>query len=338
TIVVIILLAVAIGGYIGYGYYNKIYGKNIKIEQETILYIPTGTDYNGLLFILTEQGIIENIEDFKWVAQQKDFNKVRPGKYKLSSDIASNNDLVNFLRSAPQEPVMVTINNIRKLEQVPGKIAPYFEMDSIAFAQVILNEDVHSKYGFTSERFLTMFITNTYQFYWNTTPEEFLVRMADEYKKFWNDDRKAKAAKLNLSQSDVSVLASIVQEEQNKFADERPMIAGVYVNRIKRGMALEADPTLKFAWNDFSIKRVLNKHKEILSPYNTYKVNGLPPGPICLPEISSIDAVLNYENHDYIFMCAKDDLSGYHSFAKTNAQHEQNARRYQQKLNELGIK
>lgn len=335
---IIIILSVAIGAYFGYKYYTKIYGKNIDIQKETILFIPTGTNYEQLLIILEESGMVNNIDDFIWVAEKKGFNKVRPGKYMLNPDISSNNDLVNFFRSAAQEPVMVTINNVRTIYQLAGKIAPYFEVDSAAFAETLQDGNLHAEYGFTAERFLTMFITNTYEFYWNTSPESFVKRMASEYKDFWNEDRKTKAAELNLSQSDVSILASIVQEEQNRFPDERPTIAGVYINRIKRGMRLEADPTLKFAWNDFSLNRVWAKHKEIDSPYNTYKVMGLPPGPICLPDISSIDAVLNYERHEYIFMCAKDDLSGYHSFARTNAQHEQNARRYQQKLNELGIK
>jgi UPF0755 protein len=334
----LIIISAGIGGFFAYKYYNKIYGSNVVINDETILLIPTGTSYQELLNMLEQKGFVKDIEDFKWVAEQKEFNKVRPGRYRLSSEVSSYNDLVNFLRSAEQEPVMVTINSVRTINQLAGKVAPFFESDSADFCRAFNDEGIHNKYGFKSERFLTMFITNTYEFYWNTSAEDFVERMAVEYKKFWNDNRKAKASSLNLSQSDVSVLASIVQEEQNRFPDERPAIAGVYINRLKKGMKLEADPTLKFAWGDFALKRVLNRHKEINSPYNTYKYANLPPGPICLPETSSIEAVLNYEKHEYIFMCAKDDLSGYHSFAKTNAQHEQNARRYHKKLNELGIK
>jgi len=182
-----------------------------------------------------------------------------------------------------------------------------------------------------------MFIPNTYEFYWNTSAEEFFKRMAKEYKAFWTSERIAKAKKIGLSQSEVSALASIVQAEQLFHADERSRVAGLYINRLNKGMLLQSDPTLIYALGDFTIKRVLNKHKIIKSPYNTYLNTGLPPGPINLPERSSIDAVLNYEKHDYIFMCAKEDFSGYHNFAKTNRQHEIYAAKYHRELNKRRI-
>jgi UPF0755 protein len=184
---------------------------------------------------------------------------------------------------------------------------------------------------------LSIFIPNTYQFYWNTSAEQFMERMAKEYKAFWTDERKAKAKKIGLSQTEVAVLASIVQAEQSRHHDEKPVIAGLYINRLKKGMRLESDPTLVYAHGDFSIKRVLNVHKEIDSPYNTYRNSGLPPGPINLPEISSLDAVLNYKSHEYIFMCAKEDFSGYHNFSKTYQQHCIYANKYREALNKRKI-
>ena len=186
-------------------------------------------------------------------------------------------------------------------------------------------------YGFTPENFKAMFIPNTYEFYWTTSAEEFVERMNNEYNKFWNDERKTKAGQIGLSPVEVSILASIVQAEVSKN-EELKTVAGLYINRLKKGIMLQADPTVKYAVGDFAIKRVLNKHLEIDSPYNTYKYAGLPPGPINFPEIQAIDAVLNYEKHNYLFMCAREDFSGYHNFAVNNAQHARNAAKYREAL------
>jgi len=195
------------------------------------------------------------------------------------------------------------------------------------------NKDFITELGFKKETVLCLFLPNTYEFYWSTDAKQFILRMNDEYKKFWNETRTKKAKEVNLTPIEVSILASIVQAEQGRFNDEKPTIAGLYINRLTQGIALQSDPTLVYAAGDFSIKRVLNVHKEINSPYNTYMYAGLTPGPINLPEISSIDAVLNYEKHDYLFMCAKDDFSGYHYFAKTASQHNVYAQRYHAALN-----
>ena len=196
--------------------------------------------------------------------------------------------------------------------------------------------DLIDKYGFVRETFPAMFIPNTYEFYWNTSAERFIQRMNGEYKIFWSDDRIAKAENLKLKPVEVSVLASIIELE-SMHNDENQTIAGVFINRLKKGMPLQSDPTIIFAWQDFSIRRVLNKHREIKSPYNTYRNRGLPPGPICIPSISSIDAVLNYEKHNYLYFCAKDDFSGYHNFAGTLSEHNRNARLYQHALNKRRI-
>ncbi|HWL00047.1 MAG TPA: endolytic transglycosylase MltG, partial [Parapedobacter sp.] len=192
-------------------------------------------------------------------------------------------------------------------------------------------------YGFDSANFLSMFVPNTYELYWNTTTEQFADRMHNEYEKFWNDERRQKAETINLNPQEVAVLASIVKGEA-LHTDEMPAIAGLYLNRLRKGMLLQADPTVIFANNDFTIRRVLYRHLRTDSPYNTYLYRGLPPGPIMMPSIAAIDAVLNYQQHDYIYMCAKDDFSGYHNFAVTQAEHNINARKFQQALNERNIK
>ncbi|MFW5793180.1 MAG: endolytic transglycosylase MltG, partial [Bacteroidota bacterium] len=213
-----------------------------------------------------------------------------------------------------------------------GFIAKRIEADSLSIINILNNDEVMKKYDLNSENASLMFIPNTYEVYWNTSAEELLNRMHSEYKKFWNEERLQKASNMNMTPQQVGVLASIVQQETN-YLDEMDRIAGVYINRINMGMPLQADPTIVFAHGDFTINRVLKTHLEINSPYNTYINKGLPPGPISLPSPQAIDRVLNYEKHDYLYFCAKEDFSGYHAFAKTLQQHLINARRYQQELN-----
>ena len=234
-------------------------------------------------------------------------------------------------------PVKVTFNNVRTKADLASKISKNLECDSLEVISLINNPEFVAKYGFNETTILTLFLPNTYQFNWATTAEEAVQRMAKEYKKFWTAERKEKARKLNLSQSEIAILASIVQAEQTVHADERPKVAGLYINRLRIGMALQSDPTLVYGLGDFSIRRVLNKHKDIDSPYNTYRHKGLPPGPINLPNIKSLDAVLNYESHNYLYMCAKEDFTGYHNFAKNYNQHLIYARKYQKELNRRKI-
>ena len=210
-------------------------------------------------------------------------------------------------------------------------------MDSISILSYITNQDFLNKLSLDSYNVSCLFIPNTYEFYWNTSAEDFAERMALEYEKFWNQERTKKAKEIGLTYIEVSILASIVEKEQNIKIDERSDIAGLYLNRINKNMKLESDPTLIFAIGDFSINRVLNKDKKVDSPFNTYKYKGLPPGPICIPSINAIDAVLNASDHDYIFMCAKEDFSGYHNFATNYRDHLKNARRYQKELNKRRI-
>ena len=332
---VVLLLA---GGAGAYYVYQMVYGSNVKGEDQ-YLYIPTGSTFEDVLARIREKDFLADINSFEKVARKKNYpNKIHPGKYKIKKGM-SNDALVDLLRSGAQEPVEVTFNNIRWPEQLVSRVGGRLEADSVKLLDYLEDNDfLEKKYGLDPEKVMTMFIPNTYQFNWNTSAEEFLDRMAAEYKKFWSDKRKKKAEKLALSQSEVAILASIVQEEQQQFADERPVIAGLYINRLKKDHPLESDPTLMYAHKDFSIRRVLNKHKEIESPYNTYLNKGLPPGPLNIPDISSIDAVLDYSPSDYFFMCAKDDFSGRHNFAVTYDDHRKNARKYQAALDKKGIK
>ncbi|MCC7303349.1 MAG: endolytic transglycosylase MltG [Bacteroidia bacterium] len=333
----LLLLLAGAGG--GYYVYRMVYSANTNVKNDPYFFIATGATYEEVLTNLKLSGYINDITSFDRVAKRKQYDrKVRPGRYKIRSGM-NNNELVNMLRAGLQEPVMVTFNNIRWKEQLAGRVSRNLEADSASILALLSNEDyLQTQFGFNSSTILTMFLPDSYQFNWNTSAEEFMKRMASEYKKFWNDARKKKATDIGLSQSQVSILASIVQEEQQVFADERPVIAGLYLNRLRQKHPLESDPTLMYAHGDFSIRRVLNKHKEIDSPYNTYKNTGLPPGPLNIPDISSIDAVLNYETSDYFFMCAKDDFSGRHNFATSYDEHLKNAKKYQAALDKRGIK
>ena len=334
----LIFLALFIGSvYLFANYSGKIFSKNTLVnEKDPYIYVFTGTNLNQLTDELVDQKILIDKKSFLWVADQKSFNTPKPGKYKLE-DGMNNNELVNLLRSGEQEPVKLTFNTIRTAEDLAGKVGKQLEADSTELLKILRSSELAKKYGFNAATFMTLFIPNTYEVYWNTSAEGFVKRMAREYKVFWTDSRKEKAKALNLSQSEVSILASIVQAEQSEHRDERPKVAGLYINRIKKKMKLQSDPTLVYAVGDFSIKRVLNKHIQMDSPYNTYKYVGLPPGPINLPERSSVDAVLNYEKHDYIYMCAKADFSGYHNFARSFYQHNAYAKAYRNELNRRKI-
>ncbi len=334
----ILFLLLIIGGYVGYSYYQKIYSPNVKLgNNKTFLYIPTGSDFNDLVSILNREQLIVDMASFEWLAEYKNYkDHVKPGRYKIKNNM-SNNELVNLLRSGEQEPVNLVIRGYRLKEELAGKIGANLEADSSSIMELLNSRAFAESYGFTPNNVLVMIIPNTYEFLWNTSPDEFFKRMAKEYKTFWTDERKDKAHEAGLTQTDVSILASIVQQESWK-TDEMPVIAGVYINRLHKGMLLQADPTVVYAVGDFSLRRVLKKHLQFDSPYNTYLYEGLPPGPICIPWPKSIDAVLNYSKHQYIYFCAKEDFSGYHNFAKTGAEHERNAAKYRQALNKRKIK
>lgn len=338
---VLILAILFIGASLAaYYIYGKVYKNNINasIGKAFILYIPTGADFNTVIDSLEKNNILIDMVSFKWTAKKKKYDvRVKPGRYEIKAGL-NNNSLINMLRIGNQKPVSLTFNSIRTKYELAGKIASQLEMDSLALISLLNKREFLSPYGFNPETVISMFIPNTYQIYWNIKPEDFFIKMNKEYEKFWDDDRKSKLKKLKMNQLQVSILASIVQAEQSVRRDEQPTVAGVYINRMKIGMHLESCPTLVFAMGDFTRQRILNRDKEIESPYNTYKYPGLPPGPINLPEISALDAVLNYVEHDKLFMCAKDDFSGYHYFSSNFSDHNRYAQRYQAALNKKGIK
>ncbi len=318
--------------------YQKIFAPNdFDNKKDQIIYIPTGSTIDDVVLYLKEEGLVDDTEAFRWVAQKMNYSSnVKTGKYQLKNRM-SNKEIVTLLRSGKQIPIRLTFSNLRTSYDLAGAVGGKIEADSASIAYLFKDEAYLKKYGLTEENSLCLMIPNTYEFKWNTSAEEFFERMSVEYKKFWTTQRKAKAKNIGLTQTQVCVLASIVDKETRKN-DEKPLVAGVYMNRYLKGWKLEADPTLVYASGDFTIRRVLNEHKEIDSPYNTYLYTGLPPGPICMPAISSVDAVLNYTKHDFMFFCAREDFSGYHSFAKNYTQHLFNARRFQRELDRRNIK
>lgn len=331
----LLFVTAGIGGYL---FYQAVFKVNVWIpdNDEVSIYIPTNADFDDVKQLLYEKGLIIHRNNFEWWASKKDYpNLIKPGRY-IVVDQMNNFDLINLLRSGNQKPVKVTFNNIKDVFQLAGKISKQIEADSASLVGVMTDSVSLSNRDILPVYNSIIYLPDTYELYWNTTAEGFVDKMYSEFKKFWNEDRVTKADTLDLSIGEVVTLASIVEKETNKN-DEKPLIAGVYINRLDKGWRLQADPTLIYALGDYSIKRVLNVHKDLDSPYNTYKYGGLPPGPICIPSKQSIDAVLNNINEGYLYFCAKDDLSGYHEFAKTNAQHNRNARKYQKALDKLRI-
>lgn len=260
----------------------------------------------------------------------------KPGHYVVEPGM-SVTEVARMLQLGMQTPVRVTINNVRIPSQLAGKLARQIDADSATILRALTSEKLAAELGFDSVTLFSMFIPDTYEFYWTVTPEEFVRRMKREYDRFWTPERDARRSRSGLSRLEVMTLASIVYEETRK-TDEMPRIAGVYINRLRRGIPLQADPTVKYAMQDFGLRRILHRHLKTPSPYNTYVNKGLPPSPICMPGKNAIDAVLNFEHHDYIFFCARPTFDGYHNFARTLREHNANARAYSAELNRRRIK
>ncbi|MCK5816134.1 MAG: endolytic transglycosylase MltG [Flavobacteriaceae bacterium] len=326
-----------IGCVVAINLYSKIFSSNVK--SDTTIHITSDSDFATVLELLTP--VLENTNSFEWVATKKNYpNTIKSGKYVLTSGM-NNNELVNLLRSGNQMVIQLSFNNQDSLEKLAGRIAQQIEPDSITLLTVMKESSFLSKNKFTYRTALGMYIPNSYQFYWNTSAEKFRRKMLDAYKKFWTNDKIAKAKKQKLSIEQVITLASIVQKE-TQTVSERPKVAGLYLNRYHHKWPLQADPTVIFAikekyGQDKVVKRVLLKDLEIDSKYNTYKIQGIPPGPISMPDISSINAVLNPASHDYYYMCADIENFGQHIFARTLAQHNRNAAKYQKWLNKQGV-
>jgi len=335
-IIALVLIIVVALGLTGFFYYLRYFGPNVTDKQE-YLYIHTGAAYDDVFKTIKDKQIVKDTTSFNWSADNMNYkNRVKPGRYRLKSGM-SNRALINMLASDTQEPVTVSFHNLRLKEEFAGFVSKKIEPDSVSILRLLDSADFVQKYGFTTDNVYSVFIPNTYQLYWNTSPEKFFKRMYANYEKFWTPERKQRAAEINLSPVQVSVLASIVDAEA-LHDDEMPTIAGLYLNRLKIGMKLESDPSLIFAEKNFKIRRVLNSDKIYNSPYNTYLHAGLPPGPIMMPSVNALNAVLDYKKSDYIYMCAKEDFSGNHNFATTLAQHNINAAKWRQALNERNIK
>lgn len=330
-VVFLLIFSVLLTSFTFYAY-QVVYTPNVLVgKQKRVLIIKPGATHKSLMNQLHDGDYVQDIQSFALLARLMGYDKqIKPGRYILEPEM-TNIQAIRMLRAGIQEPVDITFNNVRLIDQLAEKITNNLLIDEEAFNAALANYIAQNEEGFNEQNVIGMFIPNTYEVYYNISAKDLIDRMEREYKRFWNESRLAKADSLGLTPKEVSTLASIVQAESIK-RDESATIAGLYINRLQRGIALQADPTLVFASGDFSLKRVLNEHKEIDSPYNTYLNTGLPPGPINMPTIHSIDAVLNYEDHNYIYMCAKEDFSGYHNFATNYRDHLNNANRYQRAL------
>ena len=313
-------------------FYQILFTPNFLVQKEDRLFvIPSGATFKTVQTDLMDQGFVNDLVSFSFVARISGFDrKIKKGRYLFRKNM-TNLQAVKVLNSARNEEVKVTFSHVRLLSELGEKITANTGVSTTEFYDALDEFVKTNDEGFTKDNILCMFIPNTYMVYFNIIPEDLIVRLNKEYHIFWNNERLEKAKSIGLAPIEVSIMASIVQAEISK-TEEGPIVAGLYMNRLKKDIPLQADPTLVFAVGDFTLKRVLNEHKEIDSPYNTYKYAGLPPGPINMPYISSIDAVLNYQKHNYYYMCAREDFSGYHNFSSTLNEHLRNAARYQRAL------
>lgn len=330
-ILILLLLAITF-----FNYYMKYYGPNVTDNQD-YLYIKTGSGFADVMKTIEQKGIVRDTTSFMQVAYSEKYeNRVKPGKYRLHKGMG-NKKLIRILALGEQEQVKLAFQNVRLKETFAGMVGKKLEADSASIIHLLDSASYLKPFGFTPDDVYVMFLPNSYKMYWNGSAEKFFGRMNDEYQKFWTPERKEQAKAAGLTPVQVSILASIVDAEA-LHDNEMPAIAGLYLNRINRGMKLESDPTVIFALKDFTIKRVLNKYLIFNSPYNTYLNVGLPPGPIMMPSVNAVKAVLNYQKHNYIYMCAKEDFSGYHNFATNMADHLVNAQKFHQALNDRNIK
>lgn len=320
-------------------FYQVFRTPNLQAEKEDrFLLIPTGATYRTVMDSLRKNNMVRDELSFSLLAKMTGYqDRVLPGRYLIHKDM-NNRDAVRLLKAGSQTPVRLTFNNVRLKEELVQKVARNLEMSPDTLLSRLSSRAAAGKYGFDTTTIMCMFLPNTYEVLWTVKPDNLLDRMSREYQKFWNEARRQRAGAIGFTPVEVSILASIVEAEQMRHNDEKPRVAGLYVNRLKAGMPLQADPTLIFALRDFSIRRVLKVHREVDSPYNTYARPGLPPGPINLPSLASLEAVLHYEKHDYVYMCAKEDFSGYHRFTNDFNQHLNNARLFQASLNKLNIR
>lgn len=313
-----------------------VFGPNTGSLSGKYLYIRTGATYQDVTKQLKEGGYIASLWSFDMLAKRAGYpQKVKAGKYHITPGM-SNYNIVRMLRSGRQTPVKLVINKLRTKQDLITMLATNLEADSNKLKKILSDNSYLAQFGLNENTAMCAIVPDTYEFYWNTSAEKAYGKLAGYYEKYWTDERDQKAQALGLTRQQAIIIGSIVEEETNKN-DEKGNVASVYINRYRKGMRLEADPTVKFAVNDFTIRRVTGVHTKTISPYNTYQVSGLPPGPICTPSKKTMEQVLSAPKTDYIFFCAKEDFSGYHRFASNYAEHLKNARLYQQALNARNI-
>lgn len=334
-ITIICIVCIALAG--AFFYVESIISTKFKIDKRVYIYIDESKDYNNILKQLDTTAHVENLSKFKQIADYYNYSEnIKTGRYAIDPDMTIR-DVVALLKGGHQTPVKLKFNNIRTKVDLAERLSNQLMMSKETILEALSDSVRCAALGFNVETIDCMFIPNTYEVYWDISLDSFLKRMHTEYNRFWTEDRKAKAKAQGLTPVEASILAAIVEEECY-FSDEYPMVAGLYLNRLRSGQMLQADPTVKYAVGDFSLKRILFAHLQVDSPYNTYKHEGLTPGPIRVPSIKGIDAVLNATKHDYLYMCAKEDFSGRHNFAVTHAEHVRNANKYRAALNTRGIK
>jgi UPF0755 protein len=322
--------------------------KDTDNSTEKTIYLPSGTDLEDLKNILIEGGVVETADVVESLGNYKELNqdKIAPGKYTIPAKSNINDMLNGFIINSlgngnREDAVRVTFNNCREIKDLAGKVAKHIEADSLDLLEYIMAEETLNKFGFNQATIPALFLPDTYEMYWDTDAKEFVDKMAAEFKKFWTDERKQRLKIVGLSsQSDAVTLASIIYKEQDRQPSEWPIIARLYLNRIQQGWKLESDPTFVFCWGDKlkDVQRLLEVHREIDCPYNTYKIAGLPPGPIYIPPAKVVDAVLYPDDNNYFFMCAKPDGNGLHNFANSLSEHNKNARIYQNWLSKNKIR
>ena len=334
SLLVFVAVLIAVAACVGYYFFYTSFSKG---NETFFLYIDRDDNIDSVYYKVSETAKPHALKGFKTLADLRGYgDNIIRGRYAIDTKMSAK-DLYNILKRGEQTPLNVPIPSVRTMDRLAGAVAKKLELDSVQLLKAFTDPAIISKYGYNANTFPSMFIPDSYNMYWTVSVEEFLDRMKKEHDRYWNEERMAKAKVLDMTPVEVSTLASIVTEE-TAATQEKPTVAGLYINRLRKGMLLQSDPTVKFAMHDFTIRRILNRMLTTDDPYNTYKYKGLPPGPIRIPLKEDLEAVLNYEHHDYIYMCAKEDFSGTHNYARTEAEHQANARRYHQALNARGIK
>ena len=336
-----ILLSILIGAFLlcavaGGTFYYYLFAPQFHPSKTVYIYVDRDDTADSIYHKIKEFGHVNKFTGFQWMAKYKDFDQnIHTGRYAIRPNDNVYHVYSRFSRGY-QEPMNLTIGSVRTLDRLARSIGKQLMIDSAEIAGLMNDSAFQQKSGYHKETMSCLFIPETYQVYWDMSAEEFFERMKLEHQKFWNQERLNKATAIGMTPVEVCTLASIVEEETNNNP-EKSIVAGLYINRLHSGMPLQADPTIKFALQDFGLRRITNAHLAIDSPYNTYRNTGLPPGPIRIPSPIGVDAVLNYTKHNYLYMCAKEDFSGTHNFASNYTEHMKNARKYWNALNERKI-